>query len=309
VLLDDVAETVPVDNKYYGSNMDRNQKRFASRLTREQLQMPLMQSILKNSGGQEELPDPRALLDVMCFENKFANSTFTAAPTRAAYKATCNQFRDPQTGKPSPRFQITNHCNVMIVDYTLSQYTPRGWLVNICPDQPGGGRILRGPFAAAQGRGDGPANNHTATPTSNAADEPVSYVSNTPDTNTTAGGFFVAAQKYTSNIVAMNMQGVERGFNDNACDRRTVVHNAKYVADNIAEEMSKGCISLSDKTNQVVRDALAGPGENKPGKYSGGGLIYSITPAERANLGNNCGRNVAIDATAPPVVPHPRPIK
>lgn len=298
---EDVAEIN--NNSDQNWRIKTNRRRYEKFLTPEQMKYPFIQNLLLNSGRQFLLPDPRALLDMLCFKDKYSNTVFQPKKAGESNQARCNQFKDVVDGQGSRNsFTMGEKCKALFVDYSVDQTVPRGWLVDLCSAQ-----IIRGPFAAAQGRGDGAQDNLVPTPTSNAFDKPINYVSNTPDTNTSAGGFFVATQKYDSTNVgpAMNMQGVEGGINDNACDRRTVVHSVDYVFDNRTTGLSKGCISLSTETNEEVRNNIAGKGKDKPGAYSGGGMIYVVTNAEKAIVGNNCGRNVLIYAP----IPQQRPSK
>lgn len=298
---EDVAEIVDEGTVQLSWRIEQNRKRFARVLTPTQMQHPLIQNILRNSGRQAYLPDPRALFDMLCFKDKYSGQTFAPKMASQQNQGKCNQFKDTVDGIGSRNtFRMEEKCKSLFVDYTMDQTQPRGWLLDICE-----GKVLRGPFAAAQGRGEATESNTIQTSTANAYDEAINYVSNVPDTNTSAGGFFIATQKYESNNVgpAMNMQGVETGINDNACDRRTVVHSADYVMDNTTTGLSKGCISLSSTTNEEVRNTIAGQGYDRPGQYSGGGLIYVVTPIEKQTIGKNCGRNVLLDAP----IPRPRP--
>lgn len=54
--------------------------------------------------------------------------------------------------------------------------------------------------------------------------------SNTPSSKSSSLGTFITKDTYYgSNGLSLNLQGLEKGFNDNAYRRRVVVHGARYV--------------------------------------------------------------------------------
>lgn len=135
------------------------------------------------------------------------------------------------------------------VDYGLPATKPRGFVFDMDAL-----RIVDGPFMVAHGRGSMP-NDH-GVPT---------YFSNAFGAGTTSLGLYVAQELYAFvghsggaayRSVGMRLEGVSRGFNDNARARGVVAHGAPYVTESHAGR-SEGCPAMEPGRAQRLLPRLA----------------------------------------------------
>jgi L,D-transpeptidase catalytic domain len=77
------------------------------------------------------------------------------------------------------------------------------------------------------------------------------HFSNTPSSKTSSLGTYITKNTYIgSNGLSLNLQGLEKGFNDNALRRRVVIHGAWYVEPSFIRQSGRagrswGCPSVA----------------------------------------------------------------
>ena len=134
------------------------------------------------------------------------------------------------------------------VDYGLSNTTPRGYVFDM--DKLA---IVDGPFMVAHGRG------------SSKGDGVPTHFSNGFGAATTSLGLYVAQELYnfvghtggsTYSSIGLRLQGVSKGFNDNARARGVVAHGAPYVTPSRAGR-SEGCPAVDPARAQRLLPKLA----------------------------------------------------
>lgn len=90
------------------------------------------------------------------------------------------------------------------------------------------------------------------------------HFSNTPSSKATSLGTFVTKGTYMgSKGYSLNLQGLERGFNDNAYNRRVVIHGAWYVEPQFIRQSGRagrswGCPSVAKTIAKPVINAIKG---------------------------------------------------
>jgi hypothetical protein len=86
--------------------------------------------------------------------------------------------------------------------------------------------------------------------------------SNKPSSNKSSLGFYVTNRTYNgSNGYSLRLQGVEKGFNDNAAKRAIVIHGADYVNGNYITSQgyigrSLGCPALPPELSRPLIDDI-----------------------------------------------------
>lgn len=88
------------------------------------------------------------------------------------------------------------------------------------------------------------------------------HFSNKPSSKQTSLGTYVTRDTYFgSKGLSLNLQGLEKGFNDNALSRRVVVHGAWYVEPNFIKQSghagrSWGCPSVSQSLAKPIINTI-----------------------------------------------------
>ena len=145
------------------------------------------------------------------------------------------------------------------VDYGLPSTQPRGYVFNMSTLQ-----IVEGPFTVAHGRGSSTTQYGVPTRFSNSSGSAMTSLG----LYLTQGlyGFtgHTAGQIYNS--VGLRLQGVSRGFNDNAGARGVVAHGAPYVTATRAGR-SEGCPAMEQDRARRVLPELAN-----------GGMVFLFAP-------------------------------
>lgn len=91
-----------------------------------------------------------------------------------------------------------------------------------------------------------------------------SHFSNQPSSKETSLGTFVTSDTYMgSKGLALNLKGLEHGFNDNAYSRRVVIHGAWYVEPDFIKKTGRagrswGCPSIAKTLAQPVINTIKG---------------------------------------------------
>lgn len=145
------------------------------------------------------------------------------------------------------------------VDYGLPSTSPRGYVFNMKTLQ-----VLEGPFTVAHGRGS--SGGERGIPT---------RFSNRPGSAATSLGLYLAQETYDFNgklaggryrSLGLRLQGVSRGYNDNARIRGVVAHGAPYVTAMKAGR-SEGCPAMQQTRAWRLLPILAN-----------GGMVFLFAP-------------------------------
>lgn len=145
------------------------------------------------------------------------------------------------------------------VDYGLPSTEKRGYLFDMATLQ-----VVDGPFMVAHGRGS--STSQYGVPT---------RFSNESNSFATSLGLYVAQATYNFHghtggqvysSVGLRLEGVSRGFNDNALARRVVAHGAPYVTASRAGR-SQGCPAMEPSRAERLLPKLAD-----------GGMVFLFAP-------------------------------
>jgi L,D-transpeptidase-like protein len=93
----------------------------------------------------------------------------------------------------------------------------------------------------------------------NSGEQFASSFSNSPESCKSSLGFYVTRKTYTGvNGLSLRIDGVDKGFNDMACQRNIVIHGAPYVSRRILEKYGVmgttfGCPAIpTEMTGQII---------------------------------------------------------
>ena len=69
-------------------------------------------------------------------------------------------------------------------------------------------------------------------------------------------GFFITSEEYIGkNGISLKLDGLDKGYNNNARDRNIVIHGANYV-DSLIVGHSKGCIAIPKEHAQMIINTI-----------------------------------------------------
>ncbi|HBB52622.1 MAG TPA: hypothetical protein DCZ80_01805 [Legionellales bacterium] len=134
-------------------------------------------------------------------------------------------------------YQKANHQNLVhkpvltVIDYSLPSSKQRMWIFDVKREK----LLLNTYVAHGQNSGMNVAN----------------HFSNTPSSKSSSLGTYITKNTYYgSNGLSLNLQGLEKGFNDNALRRRVVIHGAWYVEPSFIHQSGRagrswGCPSVA----------------------------------------------------------------
>lgn len=131
-----------------------------------------------------------------------------------------------------------------VIDYSLPSYKQRMWIFDLRKE-----RLLYNTYVA-HGKNSG-------------MDVP-RHFSNRPSSKETSLGTYVTRDTYYgSKGLSLNLQGLERGFNDNAYSRRVVIHGAWYVEPDFIKRAGRagrswGCPSIAKTLARPVINTIKG---------------------------------------------------
>lgn len=143
--------------------------------------------------------------------------------------------------KASEKGAVKKHV-LTVIDYSMPSNKERMWVFDLERDQ-----LLYNTFVA-HGKNSG-----TNTP---------KHFSNTPNSKASSIGTFVTSDTYYgSKGYSLNLKGLERGYNDNAYNRRVVVHGAWYVEPDFIKKagragLSWGCPAVSRALARPLINAI-----------------------------------------------------
>ncbi|KTD52477.1 hypothetical protein Lrub_0109 [Legionella rubrilucens] len=131
-----------------------------------------------------------------------------------------------------------------VIDYSLPSYKQRMWIFDLRKE-----RLLYNTYVA-HGKNSGMDVPH--------------HFSNRPSSKETSLGTYVTRDTYYgSKGLSLNLQGLERGFNDNAYSRRVVIHGAWYVEPDFIKRAGRagrswGCPSIAKTLARPVINTIKG---------------------------------------------------
>lgn len=131
-----------------------------------------------------------------------------------------------------------------VIDYSIPSSKQRMWVFDVNHE-----RLLYNTYVA-HGQNSG-----MNTP---------SHFSNVSSSKQTSLGTFVTSDTYMgSNGYSLNLQGLEKGFNDNAYNRRVVIHGAWYVEPDYIRKAGRagrswGCPSIAKTLAKPVINMIKG---------------------------------------------------
>lgn len=131
-----------------------------------------------------------------------------------------------------------------VIDYSLPSSKQRMWIFDVRKEQ-----LLYNTYVA-HGQNSG-----MTTP---------NHFSNQPSSKETSLGTYVTRDTYMgSKGYSLNLQGLEKGFNDNAYDRRVVIHGAWYVEPDFIKKAGRagrswGCPSIAQTLAKPVINTIKG---------------------------------------------------
>ncbi len=131
-----------------------------------------------------------------------------------------------------------------VIDYSLPSFKQRMWIFDLNRN-----KLLYNTYVA-HGRNSG-----ATTP---------NHFSNRNSSKETSLGTYVTRDTYIgSKGLSLNLQGLEKGFNDNAYSRRVVIHGAWYVEPSFIKQSGRagrswGCPSIAKSIANPVINLLKG---------------------------------------------------
>lgn len=131
-----------------------------------------------------------------------------------------------------------------VIDYSLPSSQQRMWIFDVKRHQ----LLLKTHVAHGQNSGMQSAN----------------HFSNQPSSKASSLGTFITQDTYSGhNGLSLNLQGLEKGFNDNALNRRVVIHGAwymdpSYIRQNGRAGRSWGCPAVAKSIASSLIDTIKG---------------------------------------------------
>ena len=99
----------------------------------------------------------------------------------------------------------------------------------------------------------------------NTGDEYAKYFSNKEGSLKSSLGFYITEQPVTGSHTGFSLmiEGVEKGFNDNALRREIIIHAAEYVTENFIKKFGRlgrslGCPALPPDMNKPIIETIKG---------------------------------------------------
>ncbi|KTC65958.1 Uncharacterised protein (plasmid) [Legionella adelaidensis] len=129
-----------------------------------------------------------------------------------------------------------------VIDYSLPSSKQRMWVFDVKKE-----KLLYNTYVA-HGQNSGMVVPH--------------HFSNKPSSKATSLGTFVTRDTYIgSKGISLNLQGLEKGFNDNAYNRRVVIHGAWYVEPDFIKKAGRagrswGCPSIAQTLAKPVINTI-----------------------------------------------------
>jgi hypothetical protein len=214
----------------------------------------------------------KSLSHLKCFYSQYRNSIFNLSlPSVEAYSRRCSYEGE---------LRVSDHRYATIIDYTLRASKRRMFLIDFKTSDVFPMGVAHGRFKSGYMRLRTSKNKNSITR--------AKYFSNTPNTNAPSSGFFFAGQEYQGKFGrSMILHGLEKGINDNACERAVVIHKHLMVSKRRAYVMSSGCPMVSRSYIDRVINSLKGEQSGIDLKRPGG-VVFIYGPREKKWTRNSC---------------------
>lgn len=211
---------------------------------------------------------PKALKQLRCFLKQHGSSSFRPKIVSGELGIRCNSQRV---------LQINNEAYVALIDYTETSNLGRFFIFDLKNRRLQVIRVAHGRFE------DTPAKNDRVmyNPKRNSVLKAVHF-SNRLGSNASAGGFYITGFQYKGMWGdSLVLHGLEKDFNDNSCERATVIHKSENVTGFGVEAMSSGCPMVApNELPAVLRNLREGT------------ALYLYTPVEASVSESTCGRGL-----------------
>ena len=179
----------------------------------------------------------------------------TTAPTSVKQQVQHLSQKAPQLNKKVLQLALTAYHTasdngtvkkpvLTVIDYSLPSNKQRMWIFDVNKE-----RLLYNTYVA-HGRNSG-------------MDVPNHFSNQSNSKATSLGTYITRDTYYGSKGLSLNLQGLEKGFNDNAYDRRVVVHGAWYVEPQFIKASGRagrswGCPSIAKTIAKPVINTIKG---------------------------------------------------
>ncbi|KTD73242.1 murein L,D-transpeptidase catalytic domain family protein [Legionella tucsonensis] len=173
----------------------------------------------------------------------------------------------PQLNKNVLRLALTAYNNaskngavkkpvLTVIDYSLPSNKQRMWVFDLRRE-----RLLYNTYVA-HGKNSGV--------------NRASHFSNTPSSKQSSLGTYITKDTYIGHKgYSLNLQGLDKGFNDNALNRRVVIHGAWYVEPNFIKQAGRAGLSWGCP---AIAQTLAKPVINT---IKNGSVIFAYFPDKK----------------------------
>ena len=196
------------------------------------------------------------LVSVIILASNMSSSTIAARPAFDVNQEVSHLSRKaPQLNKKVLKLALTAYQNastkgavkkpvLTVIDYSLPSSKQRMWIFDVRNS-----RLLYNTYVA-HGKNSG-------------MDIP-NHFSNQTSSKQTSLGTYVTRDTYIgSKGYSLNLQGLEKGFNDNAYNRRVVIHGAWYVEPDFIKKAGRagrswGCPSIAKTLAKPVINTIKG---------------------------------------------------
>jgi hypothetical protein len=220
----------------------------------------------------------KALSHVKCFFNKHEDSIF---------RKTISQIGGDNRCSGNPNITVDSKRIFAIVDYTAPGNVRRMFIVDRQT-----GEISK--MAAAHGRYNTSMINTHLSNNKNSV-KYARYFSNEIGSNASSTGFYIAGTEYVGKFGrSLVIHGLEKGINDKACERSTVIHPHILVTKDEAAVMSSGCIMVSKATITNAINVLEGSNMESGEAERYGGVVFIYGSREEKWAADSCEGNFNI---------------
>lgn len=204
---------------------------------------------------------------VQCFFEEHSQSVFQKKTPQA---------RDQRQCFENSEIQLDNKRVFALIDYTTPSNQERMYLIDRKT-----GAISH--MAVAHGRYKAGFMNLMVRKNKNSIKNAV-YFSNQIGSNAPSSGFFIGGDEYEGKFGrSLVIHGLERGINDNACERTVVIHKHKMMSLKNAYVLSSGCPMVSPKIIDHVIDLLKTKQSDEHGS-----LVFIYGPREKQWAADTC---------------------
>jgi hypothetical protein len=191
--------------------------------------VPITSSGLKPISGNRSLPNSNEYIDMM-YANLQTNH-FELPQIKSFSKALKGFYKLKEKG-------LINKNILTLIDFSLSSNVKRLWVIDL------DSKTILFQSLVAHGR--------------NTGEEYANSFSNSPQSFKSSIGFYSTGEVYIGKHgVSLRLDGLEKGFNDNARNRGVVMHAADYVSatfikNNTRLGRSQGCPAVPNNISKAI---------------------------------------------------------